>query len=439
MHETIVALATPPLKSALAVIRLSGDDCFEVVSKVFDKDLRNIAKRTVQVGIIHKNGTTIDQVVAVVYVAPKSFTGENAVELISHGSMLIVDEIIELLIGAGARLALNGEFSSRAFLNGKIDLIQAEAINDLINAKTHEAKNISLLSLQGETSHLVMPIKKRIADLLSQIEVNIDYPEYEDIEQVSREQVVSVCSDIVAHVTKLIRDGKQGQIIKEGIKVAIIGKPNVGKSSLLNAMIGQEKAIVTNIPGTTRDIVEGEINLKGITLHILDTAGIREVNNEIESIGIEKAKAATKEADLVILVMDATSEDEDLFVQLIKDKKHIVVYNKSDIARAKKSGGLYISALHKDIEPLLSEITRVLAISQEAYDQPSLNNARQLGLLDNICASLLQAVEDVKNNQPIDLVSVNLLSAYNATLEILGESNKNDISEEIFSRFCVGK
>lgn len=439
MHETIVALATPPLKSALAVIRLSGDDVFEIVSKVFSHSLINITDRSVYVGQIIKDQEIIDEVVLLAYVNPKSFTGENAVEIISHGSMLIVDEIIELLIGAGARLANNGEFSSRAFLNGKIDLIQAEAINDLINAKTREAKKISLFSLKGETSHLVIPIKKAIADLLSQIEVNIDFPEYEDIEEVSREQVIEVCSRIVDDVTQLIHSGKQGLIIKEGIKVAIIGKPNVGKSSLLNAMIGQEKAIVTNIPGTTRDIVEGEINLKGITLNILDTAGIREVNNEIESIGIQKAKAATEEADLVILVLDATEEAEDSFVNLIKDKKHIIVYNKGDIAKNRKENNLYISALNKDIDPLLKEISKVLAINQDVYEQPSLNNTRQLGLLGAIRESLLQAVEDAKNNQPIDLVSVNLLSAYNATLEILGEGNKNDITEEIFSRFCVGK
>ncbi len=439
MHETIVALATPPLKSAIAVIRLSGDDVFEIVSKVFSHNLINITERSVYVGQIIKDNEIIDEIVLLAHVNPKSFTGENAVEIMSHGSMLIVDEIIELLIGAGARLANNGEFSSRAFLNGKIDLIQAEAINDLINARTREAKKISLFSLKGETSHLVIPIKKAIADLLSQIEVNIDFPEYEDIEEVSREQVVEVCSRIVDDVTQLIHAGKQGQIIKEGIKVAIIGKPNVGKSSLLNAMIGQEKAIVTNIPGTTRDIVEGEINLKGITLNILDTAGIREVNNEIESIGIQKAKVATEEADLVILVLDATEEAEDSFVNLIKDKKHIIVYNKGDIAKNRKENNLYISALNKDIDPLLKEITKVLAINQDVYEQPSLNNARQLGLLGAIRESLLQAVEDAKNNQPIDLVSVNLLSAYNATLEILGEGNKNDITEEIFSRFCVGK
>ncbi|MDY0345461.1 MAG: tRNA uridine-5-carboxymethylaminomethyl(34) synthesis GTPase MnmE [Bacilli bacterium] len=439
MHETIVALATPPLKSALAVIRLSGDDCFEVVSKVFSHNLEKENKRKVYVGHVMNNKEIVDKVVLITYVNPKSFTGENAVEIITHGSMLIADEIIELLISAGARLALNGEFSSRAFLNGKIDLIQAEAIDDLINAKTREAKKMSLYSLKGETSGLVTPIKKEIADLLSQIEVNIDFPEYEDIEEVSRSQVISVSSKIIENVTKLIHDGKQGQIIKEGIKIAIIGQPNVGKSSLLNAMIGQEKAIVTNIPGTTRDIVEGEINLKGVTLRILDTAGIREVSNEIETIGIQKAKAATEEADLVILVRDASEKDDDSFLALVKNKKHIIVYNKGDLAKEKKHNALYVSALNKDIEPLLKEITKTLSISHEVYEQPSLNNSRQLGLLGLIRECLQQAIEDATNDQPIDLVSVNLLSAYNATLEILGEGNKNDISEEIFSRFCVGK
>lgn len=439
MHETIVALATPPLKSALAVIRLSGDDCFDVVSKVFNQDISKVQKREVFIGKIVDKENVVDEVVLIAYVNPKSFTGENAVEIISHGSMLIVDEIIELLIASGARLALNGEFSSRALLNNKIDLIQAEAINDLINSKTREAKKISMYSLQGKTSNLVWPIKKEIADLLSQIEVNIDYPEYEDIEEVSRAQVISVCTAIVEKVTTLIHEGQQGQIIKEGIKVAIVGKPNVGKSSLLNAMIGQEKAIVTNIPGTTRDIVEGEINLKGITLQILDTAGIREVNNEIESIGISKAKKATADADLVILVVDATEKDDDAFMKLIEDKKHIVVYNKSDIVKNKKANSLYISALNKDIDPLMKEIIKVLAISEEAFEQPSLNNTRQLGLLGSIKENLLLAIKDAENDQPIDLVSVSLLGAYNDTLEILGEGNKNDISEEIFSRFCVGK
>lgn len=439
MHETIVALATPALKSALAVIRLSGNDCFDIVEKVFDQKIKHIKRREVFVGHIINKEEIIDEVVLIAYKSPRSFTGEDAVEIISHGSMLIADEIISLLISNGARLANHGEFSSRAFLNNKIDLIQAEAINDLINAKTHEAKKLSLFSLKGDTSNLVLPIKEQIATLLSQIEVNIDFPEFEDIEEVSREQVIEVCEKINYEVASLIQFGKQGQIIKEGIKVAIIGKPNVGKSSLLNAMIGQDKAIVTNIPGTTRDIVEGEINLKGVILQILDTAGIREVNSEIESIGIEKAKQAVDEADLVILVLEQNEETDDEFLELIKNKLHIIVYNKSDLLKHRLPNTLYVSALNKDIKPLMDEIIKTLAINEEVYHKPTLNNARQLGLLGLVYENLKDAILDAKEEMPIDLVSVSLMSAYNAVLEILGEDNKQDISEEIFSRFCVGK
>ncbi|MDY0100682.1 MAG: tRNA uridine-5-carboxymethylaminomethyl(34) synthesis GTPase MnmE [Bacilli bacterium] len=439
MHETIVALATPPLKSALAIIRLSGNNCFDVVEKVFTKKISTITQREVFVGHIKNKEEVIDEVVLIAYKNPKSFTGEDAVEIICHGSMLIAQEIIEILVSNGARLANHGEFSSRAFLNQKIDLIQAEAINDLINAKTIEAKRLSLFSLKGETSNLILPIKEKIASILSRIEVTIDFPEFEDVEEVSREQVIEVCGEINKEVALLIKHGKQGQIIKEGVKVAIIGKPNVGKSSLLNAMIGQDKAIVTNIPGTTRDIVEGEINLKGVVLQILDTAGIREVNSEIESIGIEKAKAAVEEADLVILVVETNDEEDKTFLKLIENKKHIIVYNKSDLVEKKKTNTLYISALNKDIEPLMEEIVKVLAISKEAYYKPTLNNVRQLGLLGLVYENLKDAINDAQDNAPIDLVSVSLISAYNALLEILGEDNKNDLSEEIFSRFCVGK
>ena len=439
MHETIVALATPPLKSALAIIRLSGNNCFDVVEKVFTKKISTITQREVFVGHIKNKEEIIDEVVLIAYKNPKSFTGEDVVEIICHGSMLIAQEIIEVLVSNGARLANHGEFSSRAFLNQKIDLIQAEAINDLINAKTIEAKRLSLFSLKGETSNLILPIKEKIASILSRIEVTIDFPEFEDVEEVSREQVIEVCGEINKEVALLIKHGKQGQIIKEGVKVAIIGKPNVGKSSLLNAMIGQDKAIVTNIPGTTRDIVEGEINLKGVVLQILDTAGIREVNSEIESIGIEKAKAAVEEADLVILVVETNDEEDKTFLKLIENKKHIIVYNKSDLVEKKKTDTLYISALNKDIEPLMEEIVKVLAISKEAYYKPTLNNARQLGLLGLVYENLKDAINDAQDNAPIDLVSVSLISAYNALLEILGEDNKNDLSEEIFSRFCVGK
>ena len=413
--ETIVALATAPLKSALAIIRVSGDDAFKIVSKCFSKDITNINERTLLFGNIVNEDKVVDEVVLAIYKGPKSFTGEDLVEIICHGSVLIANEIIELLIKFGARYATNGEYSSRAFLNNKIDLIQAEAINDVINATTKEAKELSILSLKGQTSELIIPLKKRIADVLSLIEVNIDYPEYEDIEVANKEHVISLVDELVPVIDSLVINGQKGLIIKEGIKVALVGKPNVGKSSLLNALLGESKAIVTDIAGTTRDIVEGEINLNGVVLHLLDTAGIRNSDDQIESIGVNKSLDTIKKTDLVIVLLDASNkldkEDEEI-ISLCKDIPHIVVYNKADKAEVKDDDKLYISAL---------------------------NNVRQLGLLESAKESLLRAKEDASNDLPVDLLSVSLMDAYNAILEILGEYNQRDISKEIFSRFCVGK
>ena len=442
MFETIVALATPSLKSALAIIRVSGDDCFDIVSKCFSKDIRDIKERTLLIGKIVDGERVIDEVVLAVYKGPKSFTGEDLVEITCHGSMLIANEIIELLLSKGARLATNGEYSSRAFLHERIDLIQAEAINDIINATTKEAKELSLLSLKGETSKLIKPLKTRIADILSLIEVNIDYPEYEDIEVANKNSVTTVVDELVPQIDELISNGEKGRIVKEGVKVAIVGKPNVGKSSLLNALLGESKAIVTDIAGTTRDIVEGEINLNGVVLHLLDTAGIRNVDDKVESIGVNKSKDAIKNADLVIAVMDASKEldnEDKEILDLIKDYPHIVVYNKKDQAKELKKNEIYISAIKSDIKELTNAIYQALGLKEDVYKTPSLNNVRQLGLLKSIKESLLKAKEDALNDLPIDLVAVSLTEAYNSTLEIIGEYNQGDISKEIFSRFCVGK
>lgn len=442
MFETIVSLATPPLKSALAIIRLSGDDCFNVVSQCFSKDLASITKRTVFVGKIIDNNQTIDEVVLIAYKGPKSFTGEDMVEIISHGSMLIVNQIISILINKGARLATRGEYSSRAFLHQKVDLIQAEAINDVINATTIEAKKLSLMSLSGQTSKLIEPIKIKLADLLSLIEVNIDYPEYEDIEIANKSHIVECCNELLGTIDHLIVGGEKGQIVKDGVKVAIIGKPNVGKSSLLNALMGEDRAIVSDVCGTTRDIVEGEVNIGGITLHLLDTAGLRDSTDKIESIGIDKAKQTIEKADLVILVLDASqsldTEDEKA-LKLSKDKKRVIVYNKSDLISKKDNDKLYISALNKDLEPLTNKIMKLFGISEEVFTNPSLNNSRQIGLLKHAKEQLLIAKQDALADMPIDLVSASIYAAYKDMLDILGEDNKVDISKEIFARFCVGK
>ena len=441
MFETIIALATPPLKSALAIIRISGDDCFDVVSKCFSKDIRGINKRTLLTGEIVSDNKVIDQVVVAVYKGPKSFTGEDLVEIICHGSMLIANQIIECLIKCGGRLATNGEYSSRAFLHGKIDLIQAESINDVINATTKEAKQLSIQSLKGEVSKLVNPIKTAIADLISLIEVNIDFPEYEDIEVANKELIVKSIDKVLPEIDKLVSDGQKAKIIKDGIKVAIVGKPNVGKSSLLNALTGEEKAIVTDIAGTTRDIVEGEVNLNGVVLHLLDTAGIREVDDKVESIGVQKARKSISEAELVIVVLDGSKEleEEDKeILQITENTNRIIVYNKNDILST-GIDGIKISALNKDIKPLVDEIYRVIGLDEQSFKQPALNNARQLGLLEKTKESLLKAKEDALNDLTVDLISISLMEAYNAVLEILGEANQTDLSKEIFSRFCVGK
>ena len=440
MFETIVALATPPLKSALGIIRLSGDDVFDVVSKCFSKDLRDIKEKTILYGHIIDNDEKIDDVVLLAYKGPKSFTGEDSVEIICHGSPLIYKQIIETCIKNGARMATNGEFSSRAYMHNKIDLVQAEAINDVINATTKEAKNLNLLSLDGETSDLIRPIKTKIADILSLIEVNIDYPEYEDIEVANKDKIVAIVDELIPQIDILVSDGQKAKIINEGVKVALVGKPNVGKSSLLNAFLGEDRAIVTEIAGTTRDVVEGHANIDGVVLHLFDTAGIRDSEDKIETIGIEKSKKTIKEADIVVVVLDSSNdldEEDRQILEYTKEYNPIVVYNKDD--GNKQSNKLSISALNNQIQPLVDVIKERIGIDEKVFSKPALNNTRQLGLLSTAKESLLKAKEDALNDLTIDLIATSLFDAYTSVLEILGEANQIDLSKEIFARFCVGK
>ncbi|MFZ9138824.1 MAG: tRNA uridine-5-carboxymethylaminomethyl(34) synthesis GTPase MnmE [Bacilli bacterium] len=440
--DTIVALATPPTKSALAIIRLSGPQAFALFSSIFSKDLTSEKERGVHLGTITHDKEMIDQAIVIQYFEPKSFTGEDLLEIIIHGSPLIAQQLIEVLISKGARSANPGEFSSRAFLNQKMDLIQAEAIHDVIQATTIEAKRLSLLSLTGKTSEKLNPIRQRIADILSLIEVNIDYPEYQDIEQASKEKIITDCSDILQQLHTLIIEGEKGRLIKEGIKVAIIGKPNVGKSSLLNALINEEKAIVTDIAGTTRDVVEAELNLQGVVLKILDTAGIRQTENLIESIGIRKSIETVQQADLVIYVLDATKPskfDNDELHAILIDKPVIEVYNKSDLVQKRDQEKIYIAAKSKEIQPLLNEMIQKLGIQEANYYTPSFNNTRQLASLKQIREYLQKAIEDAKQNLTTDLLSSSLQLAYQEIIRLLGLEGKMNLEGEIFSRFCVGK
>ena len=440
MFETIVALATAPIKSALAIVRLSGDDVFEVVGKCFSKDLSNIKERTIVYGSVINDNEKIDDVVLLAYRGPRSFTGEDSIEIICHGSPLISKQIIEACIKNGARMATNGEFSSRAYMHNKIDLVQAEAINDVVNSTTKEAKKLNLLSLDGKTSNLIKPIKTRIADILSLIEVNIDYPEYEDIEVANKDKIVEVIDELIPQIDVLLSDGEKAKIINEGVKVALVGKPNVGKSSLLNAFLGEDRAIVTDIAGTTRDIVEGSVNIDGLVLHLFDTAGIRDSKDTIESIGIERSKKTIKEADLVVVVLDSSQELDEEDKQILnfaKEYDSIVVYNKDD--NDSNTDKLSISALNGQIEPLIKAIKERVGVDEKAFSKPALNNTRQLGLLSKAKESLLIAKKDTLNDLTVDLISTSLFDAYTSILEILGESNQLDLSKEIFSRFCVGK
>ena len=441
MFETIVALATPPLKSALAIVRLSGDDCFFIVSKFFSKNLENTQKNSILHGYIKDGEDLIDEVVLLAYKGPNSFTGEDSVEIISHGSPLIFNKIIQTALKYGARLATNGEYSSRAFAHGKLNLMQAESINDLINAETEESKKLCLLALNGETTKLINPLKKSLGDILSLIEVNIDYPEYLDIEEANSEKIVEICEKNIKYIQKLIKDGQKGNIIKDGINIAIVGKPNVGKSSILNALLNENKAIVTDVKGTTRDVVEGKMNLNGVLINLFDTAGIRESQDKVEAIGIEKSLVKLKESDIILCVFESNNfDDEDKeILKLVENKNTIFVYNKKDLVDKKDSDKLYVSALNKDIEPLKEAILSKLGLSKENYDNPSIANVRDIGILQNIKEILEHVLKDVELETPIDLINSELKEAYLKVLSLLGEDNDFDIAKEIFSRFCVGK
>lgn len=441
MFETIVALATAPLKSALSIIRLSGDDCFFIVSNFFNKNLIEVKKSTIFHGYIIDEGETIDEVVLLAYKGPRSFTGEDSVEIMCHGSPLIFNKIIEVAIKYGARLATGGEYSSRAYMHGKLDLIQAESINDLINAESEASKKISLMALKGETSSLITPLKTSIGDLLSLIEVNIDYPEYLDIEEANSEKINIVCRQNIDYIESLIENGNKGRIIKDGINVAIVGKPNVGKSSILNRLIKEDKAIVTDIKGTTRDIVEGKLIINGIVINLFDTAGIRESEDIVEGIGIKKSIEKLENSDLVIAVFDnKTLDDEDKdILERIKNKDAIVVYNKSDLLKEKNNDALYISALNDDIEPLKKAIFDRLGLSKQNYENPSIANTRELGILSSIKEDLNSVLVNASQDVPIDIINLQLKEVYLKILSLTGEDNDFDMAKEIFSRFCVGK
>ena len=394
-------------------------------------------------GYLKYNDEIIDEVMVSVFRAPRTYTCENMVEIATHGSLIIINKVISACVSLGATIAERGEFTKRAYLNGRIDLIQAESINDIIHSDSEEAINIALSGLKGNVSSLVKNLKTQVEDVIGNMEVNIDYPEYYDIEVETNETILPKVDKLLLDIDVILNEAKIGMLIKNGIKTAIIGKPNVGKSSLLNAFLGKNKAIVTNIPGTTRDIVEGSINLNGIKLDLLDTAGIHESDDEVENIGINKSKESLDEAELVLLVLDASNELNDIdkeLLELTKNKNRIIVLNKCDLDKKLDIEGIEISAINQDISLLKNKIIEVLGFDIKDYKNKALlTSSRQIGLINKTKEALLNIKELINNEAPFDILSVDMKVAYDSLKEILGEISSLGYDDVIFSKFCVGK
>lgn len=440
--ETIVATATAPVKSALALIRVSGDGAFSMTEKLLGRPLNVEGKAEIRHGTLSLEGKTIDDVVLLCYPNPHSMTGEDVVEITCHGSPLIANEIVEAYLSLGARYATNGEFTSRAFYNGKVDLVQAEAINDLINATTKESKNVALLSLSGKTSALLKPLLEGLGEALGSIEVGIDYPEYDEEEPFTLKDVERMCLALRPKIETLIEKGTQGQYLRNGIDVALVGEPNVGKSSLLNALLSEDKAIVSAIPGTTRDVVEGAISIHGLPVRLYDTAGIHDTSDELERLGVERSKRILQKAELVLLLIDAEegeTEGTKELRDLLQGKRIIEIYNKSDLVSSQKDGVCYVSAKSGDVEPVQEAIFQALSLNDEVYVTPALSSPRELALLRLVRSDVDEALELCNEGQSVDLLAVCLQNAYNHMRQVLGLDPTQDFASEIFSRFCVGK
>lgn len=440
LNDTIVAISTPLQEGAISIIRLSGSEAIEIVNKIFDKDLSLKQSHTITYGmIIDLDGNYVDEVLVSVFKAPKSYTTEDVVEINCHGGVYITRMIYSLCLSLGAKAARRGEFTERAFLNGRIDLTQAEGVNDIIiaNNKT-DAKN-AIYTLKGSVRKIIDPLIEDLIQIISHIEVNIDYPEYEDVEMLSQETVLPLAKAWKDRIEEVIIKAQNSLVIKDGVDTVILGKPNVGKSSLLNALLEEDKAIVTDIAGTTRDLVEGKIRLNNITLNLIDTAGIRKTEDIVERIGIQKSLDALKNAELVIVVLDASvemDEEDERLLDITKDYDRIVVYNKADISL---KGELNVSALNKEVSNLIKAIEKKYEVQIHDSNENTLNNERQIGLALAAKSSMDNAIRLLEENVELDLVTIDLQNAYTSLKEIIGEVSKENLLDELFSRFCLGK
>lgn len=448
MEDTIVAISSSAGAGAISIIRLSGSDALNIASKVFTKDLTEVDTHTIHYGYIKDGEEKIDEVLVSVMKSPKTFTREDIVEINCHGGLATTNKVLEILLENGARLAEPGEFTKRAFLNGRIDLLEAEATMDLISSRAESTRKISINTLTGETSNLIKDLRKELVQIISNIEVNIDYPEYEDIEVLTNNSILPSVKKFKEKLEDIIQKSEDSKIIKEGIKVGIIGKPNVGKSSLLNSLLEEEKAIVTDIPGTTRDIVEGSLVLGGIPLNIIDTAGIRRTEDTVEKIGVEKSLSIIDTADLIIYILnnnEEITEEEKELLNKIKDKKKIIVVNKIDLETRldKKILDSYIEISVKEnigVNKIKEEIKRLFSIGDIiTNDVTYLSNARSIALLKKSLKSINEAEEEITINSPIDIVELSLKDAWSSLGEIIGETYTEELLDELFSRFCLGK
>ena len=449
MNDTIAAISTALGVGAISIIRVSGEESINIVNKIFKgKDLTKVDTHTINYGHIIDNNEIIDEVLVSIMKAPKTFTKEDIVEINCHGGIATTNKVLELLLSNGVRLAEPGEFTKRAFLNGRIDLVEADGIMNLISSKTDKARKMSINELNGKVSSLIKDMRDNLIKIISNIEVNIDYPEYDDIEVVTNEKILPEIKNIQEKLVKTIKESENGRLLNEGINVGIIGRPNVGKSSLLNTLLEENKAIVTDIEGTTRDIVEGSLSLNGVILNIIDTAGIRETDNIVEQIGVEKSFEIIDKSDLIIFILNnnepLTKEDLELYNK-IKNKKHITVLNKIDLEQKIdltkiEEDIVKVSLINNNAEKIKEKIIELFNLEQlETSDLTYLTNARSISLLKQTNTHIDNAIISIHNEEPIDIVELELKQSWDKLGEIIGETYTDELLDELFSRFCLGK
>ena len=455
--STIVAISTAPGIGGIGIIRMSGENSFKILEKVFkprkEEKIEDIKGYTIKYGnIISQDGKIIDEVLVSYFKAPKSYTTENMCEINSHGGNIVMKQILELCIKNGAKLAEPGEFTKRAFLNGRIDLTQAEAVIDILNAKTEREKNASMNQLNGKLSNSIANIKSKLLDLMVNIEVSIDYPEYDDVPEVTNSSTKQILEDVEKDLKELENTFENGKVLREGIKVAIIGKPNAGKSSLLNAILDEERAIVTDFEGTTRDSIEEFVTIKGLPIKIIDTAGIRDSDNVVEKIGIDKSKEIANQSDIIIAVFDGSKkidEEDREIINIIQNKSAIIIINKTDLPteiEEKELSKLNKKIIkisvkeNKGIEEIYNEIDSIYNKNNDIIDNEIVvTNIRHKTLIIEAEKNIKEAIDVVEKNMPIDIIASYIKECLEKLGEITGDSVSENIINEIFSKFCLGK